>query len=203
MAKLAAVVLAAGASDRFGAENKLLAHIGGRPLVRRVVETVLASMAIDVFVVTGYDRPLIESVLADLPVRFIHNDDWPAGMGSSVATGISELSEDIEGAFVVPGDMPFLNASVLCSLVAAFEQHGRQAIVYPATPDGEQRNPVLWPRRFFSKLTELSGPKGAKELLHRPDSRPVAVTVEDGALLADVDTPADLDAAGGALAKGL
>jgi len=51
-ARIAAIVLAAGRSTRMGAQNKLLADLGGKPMVRRVVETALASRARPVLVVT-------------------------------------------------------------------------------------------------------------------------------------------------------
>ncbi len=202
MAKLAAIVLAAGASTRFGAENKLLAHLGGRPLVRRVVDEVLAGGIADVVVVTGCDAAAIEEALSGLPVRFALNTDWQTGMGSSIAAGARALAEDVDGAFIVPGDLPFLSAQLLGDLVTAFEQHHQHSIIYPATPEGAQRNPVLWPRSFFGQLASLSGPKGAKKLLLSLKGRSVALTVGDGALLADVDTLADMDAAKRSLGKG-
>src|SRR5262245_12563818 len=54
MAGVAAIVLAAGRSTRMGAQNKLLADLGGKPMVRRVVEAALASKARPVLVVTGH-----------------------------------------------------------------------------------------------------------------------------------------------------
>jgi molybdenum cofactor cytidylyltransferase len=193
MAKLAAVVLAAGASTRFGAENKLLAPLAdGRALVRCVVDALIGSGITDVVVVTGCDAALITEALAGLPVRFVENDQWQTGMGSSVAAGAQALGEDVAGAFIVPGDMPYLSTGLLHSLVAAFENHNRLSIIYPALTDGAQRNPVLWPRSFFPQLSALCGPKGAKALLQELTDRSVAVTVSDNMLVADVDTPADL-----------
>lgn len=194
MADLAAIVLAAGASRRFGASNKLLASIGDRPLARCLVEEILASGAADVTVVTGCEAPLIESALAGLAVRYAHNDSWQTGMGSSIACGVRALQSDYAGAFVVPADMPFLKASLLQQLASAFHRHGAQRVIYAATPAGEQRNPVLWPRRHFADLAELSGHGGAKELVRSLGTEAIAVPV-DAALLADIDTPQQLKAA--------
>jgi molybdenum cofactor cytidylyltransferase len=195
MARLAAIVLAAGASNRFGAENKLLAPIGGKPLVRGVAEAALAAGITDVVVVTGCEAARIEEALAGLSVRFVPNADWQTGMGSSIAAGARALGDGVDGAFIVPGDMPFLRPDMLRGLVSAFEQNERQAIVYPATPDGEQRNPVVWPRRFFAELTGLSGREGGKRLLQSRQSACVAVTMPDATAFADIDTREDLDAA--------
>ncbi len=194
MPKLAAIVLAAGASKRFGAENKLLARLGARPLVRCVVEEIAREVA-DVVVVTGCDQSRIKTALAGLPARFVHNAAWQSGMGSSIAAGIEVLAPGIDGAFIVPGDMPFLNHELLSSLVAAFERHDGRAIVYPATMQGAQRNPVLWPRRFFAALLTLGGTEGGKALLQSLERECVAVPASDSSVFADVDTLADLEAA--------
>ena len=64
--RIAAVVLAAGRSTRMGGPNKLLAEIGGKPLVRIAVEQALASRARPVIVVTGHQREQVEAALAGL-----------------------------------------------------------------------------------------------------------------------------------------
>ncbi len=65
------MVLAAGRSTRMGAINKLIAEIGGKPLVRIAGEQALASRAKPVIVVTGHEREKVEAALAGLPVRFV------------------------------------------------------------------------------------------------------------------------------------
>ena len=155
--------LAAGASQRFGADNKLLTDIGGKPLIRLVAEETAHSGA-EVVVVTGCDY-LIQKALEGLPLRFAHNLNRPRGMGSSIAAGIMALDSQTLGAFIVPGDMPFLTSALLKDLIATFNESRSASIVYPATLAGEQRNPVLWPRRFSHLLASLSGSGGAKHLL--------------------------------------
>jgi len=146
-------------------------------------------------VVTGCDRAAIETALAGLPVRFVHNEGWRAGMGSSIAAGVAALGEDVEAAFIVPGDMPRLTSGVFQKLATVFARAQRPMIVYPATPTGEQRNPVLWPRRYFPKLATLSGPDGAKGLLRRLGPECLSVVADDPAVFTDVDTADDLEAA--------
>jgi molybdenum cofactor cytidylyltransferase len=84
---------------------------------------------------------------------------------------------------------------MLKDLMAAFNERRGRSIVYPITRAGEQRNPVLWPRRFFPLLASLSGPGGAKHLLETSiDSQEPVPVVDEGAF-ADIDFPADLDTA--------
>jgi len=160
-----------------------------------VVRAVIGAGIANVVVVTGSDEEGIATALESLPLRQVHNANWRSGMGTSIAAGIAALGKDIEGAFVVPGDMPRLTSDLFLCLAAAFEESRRQAIVFPANAAGEQRNPVLWPRRFFPELMTLSGPKGAKALLKARSSECLAVPVEDPAILEDIDTQEDLQAA--------
>jgi len=191
---IGAVLLAAGGSHRFGTGNKLLANIGGKPLIRWLAEEITHNGAGEVVVVTGCDHLLIENALESLPLRFAHNLNWTAGVGSSIAIGILALGSQPRGAFIIPGDMPFLTSALLKDLVTTFDQ-SRCSIVYPTTLMGEQRNPVLWPQRFFPLLTSLRGSEGAKHLLATfADSQKQVPVVDEGAF-ADIDLPADLETA--------
>ena len=200
MAEIGAVLLAAGASQRFGSPGKLLADFGGETLIRRVARALVASGLRDIVAVTGGQQEACQRALADLPVRIVFNARWQSGMGSSVAVGVAELGEGLDGAFVVPADMPFLSPEVLRGMRAAFERAGQEKIVYAATAAGEQRNPVLWPRRHFPALAALAGPIGAKRLLEANAGDAIAVPVDDWTL-SDIDTPADLEAARARLAR--
>ena len=190
---ITAILLAAGNSRRFGAANKLLAAIDGQPLIRRVAEEITLRAEVRVVVVTGYDRHSIERALSDLPLHFAHNVHWQTGMGSSIAVGIGALPPKIEGVMIVPGDMPFLTASLIKTLIDTFDKNGRTSIIFPTTAAGEQRNPVLWPRRFFSQLKSLE-PAGGKALLARQPLEVHAVKFDDERAFHDVDTQDEMAA---------
>jgi CTP:molybdopterin cytidylyltransferase MocA len=95
-ARVAAVVLAAGRSTRMGAQNKLLADLGGKPMVRRVVEAVLASKARPVLVVAGHQATDIAAALQGTLVSQIermgsHNVPSPP-VGEGQGGGESQTS---------------------------------------------------------------------------------------------------------------
>jgi molybdenum cofactor cytidylyltransferase len=193
MGALGAILLAAGASERFGAGNKLLSEINGQPMVRVVADALIGAGCIDeVLVVTGYDAPTVERALDGQKVRFVFNAEWRDGMGASIALGISKLAATLDGAAVVPGDMPFLTPNVIESLGAKFQERDGTSIVFPTTPAGEQRNPVIWPRRFFGLLEGLTGPEGGKRLLVELANSCNAVLIEDEKVLVDIDAPDDV-----------
>jgi molybdenum cofactor cytidylyltransferase len=193
--RVAAVLLAAGSSERFGRENKLLAEICGEPLLRRVARVVIAAGLSDVVVVTGHQSECCRGVLKGLAIRYVHNTDWPYGMGKSIAAGIEALHPACQGVFIVPTDMPNLTSTLFVRLRAAFDVSGGSTIVFPVTSTGEQRNPVLWPQAFFPDLRALSGATGAKTLLLRHTRQSHVVPLGSDGEAADIDTLADLTAA--------
>jgi len=118
---IAALVLAAGRSTRMGGPNKLLAEIAHRPLVRIAAEAALASRAKPVIVVAGHQRSEVEKVLAGLPVEIVHNPDFADGLGTSVRAGIAAVPAEVDGAIVLLGDMPQVDARLIDRLIAAFD----------------------------------------------------------------------------------
>jgi molybdenum cofactor cytidylyltransferase len=189
---IAAVVLAAGRSTRMGGPNKLLAEIGGRPLVRIAAEEALASSAKPVIVVTGHQREKVEAALAGLDVKRVHNSNFADGLSTSVKAGLAAVPADADGAIVCLGDMPQVTAPLIDKLVGAFDPaHG--ALVVIPTINGQRGNPVVWARRFFSELAALEGDVGARNLIGRYAEAVAEVPLPDSAALTDVDTPEALD----------
>jgi molybdenum cofactor cytidylyltransferase len=186
--RIAAVVLAAGRSNRMGGPNKLLAEIAGRPLLRIVVEEALASHAKPVIVVVGHERADVEKALAGLPVQLIHNPDFAQGLGTSLKAGIAAVPAEADGAIVCLGDMPQVDASLIDRLIAAFDPDRGALIVMP-TVEGRRGNPVLWSRRFFPDLMAIEGDVGARHFIGRYSEAVVEVPLEGRAALVDVDTP--------------
>jgi len=185
---LAALVLAAGRSTRMGGPNKLLAEIGGRPLVRIAVEQALTSQARPVIVVTGHQRERVAAALAGLDVTLVHNPDYAEGMSTSVKVGIAAVPADADGAIVCLGDMPQVDAKLIDRLLAAFDPEKGALVVVP-TIDGKRGNPVVWSRRFFPELAALGGDVGARHLIASYPEAVAEVPVAGRAALVDVDTP--------------
>jgi molybdenum cofactor cytidylyltransferase len=190
---IAALVLAAGRSSRMGGPNKLLAEIGGRPLLRMVVEAALGSQARPILVVTGYQRERVETALAGLPVTLVHNPNYAEGLGSSLKAGIAALPAEADGVVVCLGDMPQVDAGLIDRLIGAIDPD-KGALVAVPTIDGKRGNPVVWSRRFFPDLMAVEGDVGARYLIGRYGEAVVEVPVSGAAALTDIDTPQALAA---------
>jgi molybdenum cofactor cytidylyltransferase len=186
--RIAAVVLAAGRSTRMGGPNKLVAEIGGKPLVRIAAEQTLASRADPTIVVTGHQRERVEAALEGLTVRLVHNPDFSLGLGTSLRAGIAAVPAEADGVVVCLGDMPQVDAALIDRLIAAFDPE-RGALAVMPTIEGRRGNPVLWSRRFFPDLMAIEGDVGARHLIDRYGEAVVEVPVAGKAALIDIDTP--------------
>ena len=116
-----------------------------------------------------------------------------AGLSASLKTGIQTLSQDLDGAIVMLGDMPDVSSHLVDALIAAFNPEEGRAICV-ATHRGKRGNPVLWSRQFFPEILSLEGDVGAKHLIVANDELVCEVEIADESPLLDLDTPEALAA---------
>ncbi|MEQ9606876.1 MAG: NTP transferase domain-containing protein, partial [Kiloniellaceae bacterium] len=203
--RIAAIVLAAGQSRRMGAVNKLLASVDGKPMVSHVMESLQASQARPLAVVTGHDYAAVEAVLPKNSFTLTHNPDYASGLSSSLRRGLAALPDGpegvpVDGVLVCLGDMPRVSPAVINRLIAAFNPTEGRAICVP-TWQGKRGNPVLFARRFFAEMQEIAGDTGARALIGEHAEVVCEVPMDDDAVLLDIDTPEALAALGGAAAR--
>ena len=187
--ELHCIVLAAGQGTRFGA-SKMLAEIGGEPMIRRVVQTVKQAEIGPVHVVTGHDATAVESAINNICDGCLHNPLYRDGMGTSIAAGIASLPSSCSAVLVVLGDQPLVSADHLTRLVAAWHEQPHSTVA--SSYDGTIGPPALFPRAQFDALAALRGDKGARDLLRDPQADVIVLECENP--MPDVDTPDDLDA---------
>ena len=189
---IAAVVLAAGRSRRMAPHNKLLiADRTGKSIIARVVDNVLSSKARPILVVTGHQPREIEQALGGRPVRYVHAPDYAEGLAASLKAGIAAVPPEAAAAIVCLGDMPLVTGRMIDRLLEAYDpEHGR-LIVMP-TFRGKQGNPMIWDRRFFPEIIEISGDSGARFLVGKHTDVLSEVEMADEAVVRDFDTPESL-----------
>jgi molybdenum cofactor cytidylyltransferase len=189
MTAVAAIVLAAGRGIRFGAEPKLLASLGSRPLVRHVVEAAVGSSVRPVIVVTGYRAAEIAAALAGLPIQVVHNVSFADGMSTSLKAGFAALPREAKAAVILLGDMPLMTPGLIENLVSGWNMTGKPAALVP-TFNGRRGNPVVVSRELEDAIEGLSADVGAGPIL-RGRSDVLEWPIADRAILQDVDTMED------------
>lgn len=185
-AAVSAVVLAAGSARRMN-DDKLLLELGGRPIVREVVEQAIAAAFGEVLVVVrAGNAPAVTTALASLPVRFVENERALEGMGTSIAAGARAVSPRARALVLLQGDQPFVGADMLLALIEAWD---RARLEFVAARFGTlTTTPVLFDRALFAELAVLDGDRGARAVLGRHAGREIEFPEWRGA---DVDTPDD------------
>ena len=201
--RTAGIILAAGASTRFGQPKQLL-DWRGEPFVRVVVQTALEAGLSPVLVVTGANADEVESKIKDLPVIIIRNENWQSGQSSSIRAGIHALPHPTFGhppqiqkdlgragegsAIFLLSDQPQITADVMRALI---EHHTTELypIIAPLVMMEQRANPVLFDRTTFPDLLKLEGNVGGRAIFSK---YPVEyLPWHDDRLLLDVDKPED------------
>jgi molybdenum cofactor cytidylyltransferase len=185
---IAGVVLAAGSSRRLG-HPKQLVELGGKPVLRWVLEAALASSLDRVVVVLGHEAASIRAVLPRDPrVGVAMNPAHEQGQSTSLLAGLASVG-DAEAAMVLLGDQPEITAETIDEVIAAWARTGAELV--QAAYGGRPGHPVLLARSIWPELRDLSGDEGARGLLEAHPGR--RVLVEVGAdPPGDLDTPDDL-----------
>jgi molybdenum cofactor cytidylyltransferase len=185
---IAAVVPAAGRAARFGG-RKLLADVGGAPLLQRTLASLLQA-GIDRVVLVTRDGASFDGVpgLDDPRVTTVTNHDPDRGMFSSIQAGLAATAGDAP-VLVLPADMPFVAAATIAAVAA--HAITTDAVVIP-THGGQRGHPIALPARLRDGLLGRDPSISLKAALADLDAPIALVAVADPGILHDVDTPADL-----------
>ncbi|MGC9522614.1 MAG: HAD-IIA family hydrolase [Anaerolineae bacterium] len=184
---VAAVVLAAGGSTRFGRPKQLLTW-EGRPLIVHAADTAWMAGLDPVVVVVGAAADHVIPLLDSRPVQIVQNYRWREGLSSSVNVGVAALPPQTKAAIFLPVDQPMITPQLLQRFVAQWKE-GRAEIIVPRTEQGQRGAPVLFAEKFFAELGQLSGDVGGRALFNRHKEHIVYLPIAEAQALADVDTP--------------
>ena len=189
--RVVGVVLAAGASTRFGSP-KLLADLGGRPVLQHVLDAIEAAGVDDVVVVLGDGHEATERALARRRQRFVVNPRPQDGLSSSLRVGLAAAGADraADAAIVLLGDQPDVRQDAIRAVLRAAEASDRPFVRARYARDGAP-NPVLVRREAWQEASALEGDRGLGPLLAAHPERVLAVDVAGAN--PDIDTPADLE----------
>ena len=178
--RVAAVVLAAGASSRLGSPKQLV-RLGEENLLERAIRVAREAGCEPVVVVLGASAEAIRSHCSLGEAQVVVNEGWASGMGGSIGVGVGAL-QDVDGCVVMTCDMPAVTAAHLRLLMIKGE-------VTASSYAGRKGIPAFFPTAMFGELMELRGDVGARGLL--VGAR--CVELAGGEL--DVDTVGDLERA--------
>ncbi len=183
MKNIAILLLAAGASSRMRGRDKLMELVGGVPLLSLICSRAAQTGLPCYVMVPTLDHPRVS---ATATAHVVPVPDASEGMAASIRAGVRALGDNIEAVMILPCDMPELHTTDLLHLASHF--HSSASPVLRATAsDGTPGHPVLFPRRCFPALSQITGDQGARGLLRSEKVELVSLPCKRA--VTDLDTP--------------
>jgi molybdenum cofactor cytidylyltransferase len=191
MAKIGAIILAAGESSRLGKPKQLI-ELQGKTLLRRVVDAVTETTCSPIVIVTGIHSAALRNELRTIEAVILENQNWRRGMGTSIRAGVQHLIENqivIDGLLLLVCDQPFVNADTIQNLIRLREETKKSIVA--SNYAGTLGVPTLFDRSLFRELLSLSDQAGAKSIILKNRVRVAEFSFPEGAI--DIDTREDLE----------
>jgi molybdenum cofactor cytidylyltransferase len=185
--EIVGLLLAAGASTRFGSNKLLHALPDGRPIALVSALNLRAALPHALAVVRP-DNAALAELFAQHGIAHMIATRAAEGMGASLAQGVAAAAQ-AKGWLIALADMPYLKRGTLLAIVGALESGA--AIAVPKYR-GQRGHPVGFSARFGEALTRLQGDEGARGIMRKHAAEVVEIECEDAGVLADIDIPADL-----------
>jgi molybdenum cofactor cytidylyltransferase len=178
--------MAAGASRRFGADKRMFDD-GTGPLLQKTLAHVLQLELPTILVLRAQDESLAKELMGEhrkhARLNVFYATDPERGMGANMSQ-FFKSPPDWDGALIFLGDMAWIEPRTSRLVVGSFDS---DAIVVPVY-ENRRGHPVLFPKCCYSKLAELDGDTGGRELLQADLAALIEVRVNDKNILVDLNT---------------
>lgn len=195
MAKVSAIILAAGTSSRMGETNKLFLKFQGKTIIQRVIENVLDSSA-DEVVVVGSELSIEQlTAFKYKSIQLVENRDYRNGMTSTIQRGVESCNSDADGFMICLGDQPTIESCIYSDLINAFgSTDGKEKRILVPFQNNRQGNPVIFSSHYKQSILTHDEPEGCKGILQKNNSSVKRIDVKSSSILKDVDTKEDYQA---------
>lgn len=189
--KWGVMILAAGEASRMGMA-KMILPFKKRTILAHLIEEIHSVAPNMIHLVTGHYHDLILAEINTEKVNIVHNPDYKLGMSHSIQVGLTAMLKacpTLDFLIIVVSDQPFLNRSILRSLLIKQQETAKGIIA--SFYNGIKGTPVLLSSAYFTQLYNLTGDKGARVILQQFPNDVETVEFEKGEL--DIDTVEDYE----------
>jgi len=194
-AKIAGLLLAAGASTRMGRPKQLL-HVQGVTLLERILHEALKSELDKIILILGHQSKEIKKVLGQIIVhkklRVIENPRYRQGISSSITTGLSVTEDNYDHVMILLADLPHVTSRLINLLIHRYLES--QLPIGAIQVKSKRSHPVIFGRPFYNELRKLKGDMGARALFQKYGDR--TCLVEPDFFYDDMDIDTEDDYAG-------
>jgi len=185
---IAAIVLAAGMSQRMG-KPKLLLKLNDDTIIEHIIKELQQSNIDSIVVVLGHNPQSLIELLSKYSVRTVINKNYKDGMTSSFKVGLNEVKNTADAALLVLGDQPFISHTLINKLIDTYKKTPETKIVSPIYK-GKKGHPVLFDKSLFEEILSLPLDKYIRDVIHNHYNEIVTIPWDKGTIL-DIDTPED------------
>lgn len=159
--------------------------------IRRVTESLDTVMVVLRFGDIAFADEL-RKLIDDPGVTFFLAPDSALGMAHSLANAIHR-AKDLDAAALFLADMPFIHTATVHTLIESFEAHRDEHPIVMPTHNGTPGHPAIFHSIYFNEIEALKGDRGARPVVDAHKDKLIKVEVGDPGIIADIDTPSDLD----------
>lgn len=179
------VIMASGFGRRFGG-NKLMVSLQGKPLIQWALDATEGVFDRRI-VVTRYEE--VQSLCKARKQECILHD-FP-GQNDTIRLGLTQIKDEVDVCFFLPGDQPFLTRDTITRLVE-YAKNNPNRIVRSCFKDIEG-SPVGFPKQTFEELLKLPEEKGGSVVIRRHPELVEHVFANAEYELWDIDVREDMD----------
>ncbi|HEX6768402.1 MAG TPA: nucleotidyltransferase family protein [Candidatus Binatia bacterium] len=188
---ISAVILATGRAERMG-EPKLFMPLGGKPVLQWVLESALASDLDEVICVARELNSARRQIhIVDERLFWLLNYAADRGLSTSVIIGLWAANAASDGVMFLCGDQPLVRPELINALIEKFAD--TSAWIVAPSFKGEVRNPILFHRKLFPELLQLTGDRGGRPLLDKHKRKTALLEWPEEVSFLDVDVPKDYE----------
>lgn len=186
--KIAAIIIAAGYSSRMDGFKPLL-KFESETAVEKVVNAHRQAGVDEIILVLGYRAEVLMPYVKEATITAVINENYDQGMYTSIIKGITALSEDVDGFFIHPVDIPLIKTQSLKNLRDFFEKTDK-GIIYPCFLN-KRGHPPLIHSRYKNVIISNKEDGGLKKLLGNFKKDAINLPLADESILMDMDTRLD------------
>ena len=190
----AGIILAAGASVRFG-QPKQLIKLRGKYLVEWVLDAALKSRLDLVVLVLGHEYQSIQQALGakvgHSQLEVVINHTYHEGQSSSLKAGLMSARQAFSSVMYLLADQPMINSNTIDLLLDQFHNSDKDICV--PVFEGQRGNPTIFKRSIYEEIMMIDGDIGARDIIAKNADRVLYAKIKDPLCFFDIDSRDDLE----------
>jgi len=191
--KTAGIILAAGASVRFG-QPKQLIKLRDKYLIEWVLDAALNSRLQTVVLVLGHEHRAILRALgtkADYPgLNVVINPNYHDGQSTSLKAGLTCVRQAFSSVMYLLADQPLIDSDTIDRMLDQFHNSDKDICV--PVFEGRRGNPTIFRQPIYEEIMMIDGDTGARNIIAKKTERVLYAEVEDPKCFFDIDSQEDL-----------